>query len=625
MDSTGATVTLAGTSSATVTADANGNYSFGGLSDGSYTVTPNNASYTFSPSSQSVTVSGASVSGVNFKTRYKISGSLGSSGSGATVTLGGAASATVTANNSGNFSFGGLAPGTYTVTPASSGITFSPASQTVTISTTNNNAVNFAELWSASGNVGTNGGGATVNLSGAGNAAVTADASGNFSFKGLANGTYNVQPSKASVTFSPLNQSVTINGSNVSAVNFSSQPTSTTYSITGSLSAGGSGATIALSGATSGTSVADSSGNFSFSGLGSGSYTLTPSLTGVTFSPISQNVTINGANVSGVSFAELYNISGSLGTAGASASIALSGAAANSTIADSSGNFLFSNLAAGSYTVTPSKSGVTFSPASKNIAISTSNVIGVNFSELWQIGGSLGAGGTGATVSLSGSATATVTADGSGNFVFPSLLNGSYTVTPSLSGIGFSPVNRSVSLSNANVTGLTFAETYGISGTVSATGSGATITLGGAKSATTTADANGNFSFNGLLNGSYSLTPTDAGVTFSPSSQSVSVSGGNVVGITFTATGTAYSVSLAWNASTTPNVTYNMYRCTTSATACTSSQIANFAKLNSSPITTTAFLDSNVAVGQTYYYGVTAVDSSLNESGMSNISTSTIP
>ena len=41
-----------------------------------------------------------------------------------------------------------------------------------------------------------------------------------------------------------------------------------------------------------------------------------------------------------------------------------------------------------------------------------------------------GAGGNGATVNLTGSATATVTADASGNYSFPGLTNGSYTVTP---------------------------------------------------------------------------------------------------------------------------------------------------------------------------------------------------
>jgi hypothetical protein len=50
----------------TVTADANGNYGFGGLANGSYTVTPSKAGFTYSPASQVETINGANVTGVNF-------------------------------------------------------------------------------------------------------------------------------------------------------------------------------------------------------------------------------------------------------------------------------------------------------------------------------------------------------------------------------------------------------------------------------------------------------------------------------------------------------------------------------------------------------------------------------
>src|SRR5206468_8940116 len=50
----------------TVTADASGNYSFTGLLNGAYTVTPTKSGFTFTPANQPVTVSGANVSGVNF-------------------------------------------------------------------------------------------------------------------------------------------------------------------------------------------------------------------------------------------------------------------------------------------------------------------------------------------------------------------------------------------------------------------------------------------------------------------------------------------------------------------------------------------------------------------------------
>ncbi len=61
-----ATVKLSGAATATVTAGADGSYSFGNLGNGSYTVTPSNPGYTFTPANQSVTINGADQTGINF-------------------------------------------------------------------------------------------------------------------------------------------------------------------------------------------------------------------------------------------------------------------------------------------------------------------------------------------------------------------------------------------------------------------------------------------------------------------------------------------------------------------------------------------------------------------------------
>jgi len=94
------------------------------------------------------------------------------------------------------------------------------------------------------------------------------------------------------------------------------------------------------------------------------------------------------------------------------------------------------------------------------------------------------------------------------------------------------------------VTGLNFTAaanaTYSISGSVTSTGSGATVTLSGAASATVTADGSGNYTFTGLANGSYTVTPSKSGYSFTPPNRGVTVSGANVTGQDFTATGGGY-------------------------------------------------------------------------------------
>jgi uncharacterized protein (TIGR03437 family) len=236
----GAVVTLSGSASATVNADSSGNYSFAGLANGAYTMTPSSSGYTFSPANQSATVNGANATAVNFTATaltWSISGTI-TGGNGAKVALSGASGATATADTSGNYTFSGLANGSYLVTPSKSGYTFSPSNQSANVNGANVSGINFAaqsisQTWAVSGTISPSsvGSGATVTLSGASSATTIADASGNYSFSGLANATYTITPSKTGYTFTPANQSVTINSASLSGVNFTANTQTTSLAV----------------------------------------------------------------------------------------------------------------------------------------------------------------------------------------------------------------------------------------------------------------------------------------------------------------------------------------------------------------------------------------------------------
>ncbi|HEY7209270.1 MAG TPA: carboxypeptidase regulatory-like domain-containing protein, partial [Bryobacteraceae bacterium] len=218
--------------------------------------------------------------------------------------------------------------------------------------------------------------------------------------------------------------------------------------------------TVTLAGAMSGSTTADASGNYTFGNLVNGAYTVTPSKIGFAFAPVSQNVTVNGANVSNVNFtasSTTFSLSGTI-TNGAGSIISLSGGA-GSTTADSSGNYIFNNLANGTYTVTPSKTGLVFSPPSQNVTINGASVSGVNFSAssvpTFSLSGTI-TGGAGATVTLSGAGTGSTTANASGSYSFSGLVNGTYTVTPSKTGLTFTPSSQNATISGANVSGVNF-------------------------------------------------------------------------------------------------------------------------------------------------------------------------
>ncbi len=82
---------------------------------------------------------------------------------------------------------------------------------------------------------------------------------------------------------------------------------------------------------------------------------------------------------------------------------------------------------------------------------------------------------------------------------------------------------------------------YKVSGTINPTpaGNGATVALSGAGTASTTADNSGNYTFAGLPNGSYMVTPKHSGYAFSPGNQSATVNGTDATGVDFTGTAAA--------------------------------------------------------------------------------------
>ena len=147
----------------------------------------------------------------------------------------------------------------------------------------------------------------TVTLSGPNSGTTTTDAAnGNYIFTGLVNGTYTITPSMVWYTFTPPCQAVTVNGADVSEINFTfTGANGFTHNISGFITVGGvakQGVIVTLSGPNSATAATDGSGYYSFPGLMIGRYILTPSITEYTFTPTSQTVIINGADVSGINF-----------------------------------------------------------------------------------------------------------------------------------------------------------------------------------------------------------------------------------------------------------------------------------------------------------------------------------
>ncbi len=569
----GVTMTLSGAASATTTTASGGTYSFAGLANGTYTVTPSKSGYTFSPASASETVSGANITGVNFTATavptYSISGTITLNGSGlagVTVTSG---TASATTSSAGAFTLAGFPSGTYTVTPSLAGYTFSPTSQSVTVGSANVTGVNFtASVVTGPTTLFSDGfesqftGWSTAQVSGTAGAwtAVTsgpypsasphggsylADFNSYTSASGSETRLYRTAgfaiPSSAStvtLTFwmyhdtgystsnDQVQAQVSTNGStwtNVgSAVSRYSGSTgwaqvsidlssykgqsvqlgflgisaygndcyiddvavvmqggSATYSISGTISgAVTSGVTVTLSGAASATTTTGTGGAYTFTGLANGTYTVTPSLSGYTFSPASASETVSGSNISGVNFTATanppatYSISGTITLSGSGLSGVTVAAGSASATTSSTGAYTISGLANGTYTVTPSKSGYTFSPSSASETVNGASITGVNFTatanppSTYTISGTITLSGSGLSGVTVTAGTASATTSSTGAYTLAGLANGTYTVTPSKSGYTFSPTSASETINGANLTGVNFTATASSGGTV---------------------------------------------------------------------------------------------------------------------------------------------------------------
>ena len=396
---------------------------------------------------------------------FDLSGTItpASIGGGAAVALSGAATATVMADSYGNYTFTALANGAYTVMPSKTGFGFTPASQSVTINGAPVPGVNFTAQSISGGISGTIspaslGSGATVSLPGAAISTI-ADSFGHYAFTGLPDGTYTVNPSKSGYVFTPINRSVTVAGTEVAGVDFTIQA-DTGWSISGTISPAAGAGLVTLSGPTSGTVYADFSGNYTFSGLTNGSYTVTPSNGGYSYNPGSRSVTVSGASVAGVNFAAqpwTGSISGAIGpvSVGNGATVTLSGALSRSVTADSSGNYTFAGLPDGAFTVTPTSPYYSFTPASRSATVTGGAAVsGIDFTgalATTTITGTVSPASDGAGTQIVAGESGTSVADSSGNYTM-TLTNGTYTLYPNKPGYTFTPPNQTVTLTGEPVT-----------------------------------------------------------------------------------------------------------------------------------------------------------------------------
>jgi phosphatidylinositol-3-phosphatase len=223
--------------------------------------------------------------------------------------------------------------------------------------------------------------GATVSYSGG---STTTNSSGTYTLTSVAPGTYNVTASASG--HSSVTSSASVTSGSTATLNFSLAPTSGPGAISGrvtNISTGGavSGATVSFSG---GSTTADSNGNYSFSNVGPGTYSVTASHTG--YFNVTNSVSVNSGSTATLNFqlATGGKIGGTVTNTGggviAGANVTITGGSISTTVnttTNSSGVYNSNWVPVGTYTVTVSASG--FTTQSKTTTANTGATTTLNF------------------------------------------------------------------------------------------------------------------------------------------------------------------------------------------------------------------------------------------------------
>ena len=376
-------------------------------------------------------------------------------------------------------------------------------------------------------------------------AATTTSGGGHFSFLDVEGGTYTITISgfPADASFNATTAEVTIaSAGQTAAANFSGAWIRTA-SLMGMVTVEGAGLpgiTVSISGTQDAQMLTDDNGQYTFTGLRAGNYTVEITgydAMGVAFSATSSTVTVGAGESKVWSFDGTYvresGISGQVSVEGnglSGVTVSLQGMGSdNEQMTDAGGQYTFSNLRAGEYQLAISGYDTDeygFSTTSATVRVEHGRTANVPFEGIMlrtaAIMGQVSIEGEGladVTVSLSGEGESLTTmTDAGGQYTFTELPAGNFAV--GISGYdtddySFETTSKNVAVALGGTATVPFEgillRTSGIAGRVSVDGLGladVTVTLSGddlEADVTAMTDATGQYAIAGLAEGDYTV------------------------------------------------------------------------------------------------------------------------
>jgi hypothetical protein len=443
--------------SAVSVSDSSGRYALLNLPPGNYTVTLDEPRYAFQPPSAAVTL-GPSRTDLNFQAFdvYTINGEIREAGQplvGARVSAGGVTNFT---GSTGRYTLSRVPAGNVVVAASLAGYEFTPAQQSLVLDTTTN-GINFTArgLSVISGRV-TNAVVIPGQLPGVGSVTITVSGryqtntspTGFYTLTNVGPGLHTVVPSRTNRGFNPVSRQITVATNSVTNnVDFAAFTASKLFGriILEDSTNGIFNVTVRAEG-THGTNTVstDINGNYNFGLLRNGFYRLTPAQVGRGFEPAFVEFDLTTETRRDfVGFAG-FSITGRItdgGTGIPGIQVNVNTPEITTVFSDSAGNFTFTGLHEGDYTVLPLPLGYNFTPDERQVSLGPNSASGVNFTAQGNltVSGRVLEGTIGATnidVRLTGTNVPPIsrrtTTDASGTFLFTNLPPGLVSIQPVL-------------------------------------------------------------------------------------------------------------------------------------------------------------------------------------------------
>ncbi len=385
-------------------------------------------------------------------------------------------------------------------------------------------------------------------------------------------GTWGPNTSMASKTFGAArahNVRLTVSdmkGQTATATVLITVGTPTTFTLSGRVTVGGQplDAVRVTDGTRATFSLAD--GTWRLANVPSGSVTISAAKVDYTFTRSFAAPLTVSANQTGLDFAATLGagatISGTVQASGMPVANATVTDGTRTATTNASGAYTLTGVRAGGYTLTATKAGFQFSPTFTNpVEVFGVNLTGQNFNASgYSLSGSVPAALV-ATAPVVTDGVRTVTATRSGanwTFFLNAVPNGAWNLEATSPGVTLTPSSftNPVVVNNQARAGLVFAAaartSYVIRGTVrtGTTPLPGVVVSDGTRSGTT--DALGNYVIVDVAPGTYTLTPTLAGNTFTPATRSATVAAADLTGQNFETTVVNQPPTVAVQAVATP-------------------------------------------------------------------------